>query len=211
MLAKTKKSLMWMMAVCGVVWAPMPARAQDIDFAEEIELALMEDREALTLRSSASRSSAFRCSGSTTLGGAGDTFRRSDTRACSGARHGSIVPRGGFVPGVQGRTFVASITPCVGGRATLFTTSGQFVAAGRNRGGCPNGRATVDFCAPGGGGAVQLAQRFGEQLILQWQTSRGTECFRVFPRYTTRNGRCVPNRPGVGERGEAPLRGGVCR
>lgn len=157
-----------------------------------------------------SRSTAFRCSGKTTLGGFGDTIRRSDTRACGSGRKAEIVPRGGFVPGVQRRTLVASLTPCVSGNASLFTTSGQFVVAGKRRGGCPNGRATIDFCAAGGG-AVQIAQRFGEQLILQWQTARGVECFRVFPRYTTRNGQCVPNRPGVNERGEAPLQRGVCK
>jgi hypothetical protein len=157
-----------------------------------------------------SRSAAFRCSGTTTLGGFGDTIRRSDTRACGGGRRADIVPRGGFVPGVQRRTLVASLTPCVSGTATLFTTDGKFIVAGKRRGGCPNGRATIDFCAAGGG-AVQIAQRFGEQTILQWQTARGVECFRVFPRYTTRNGQCVPNRPGVNERGEAPLQRWVCK
>jgi hypothetical protein len=157
-------------------------------------------------------SKGFQCTGATTLGGFGDTFRRSDTRACPGpSRRSGIVPRGGFVPGLSNRTFVASITPCTAGKASLYTANGEFIMDGSSRGGCPNGRSTVDFCAPGGGGAVELARRFGEEMILQWETRSGVECFRVFPRYTTRNGRCEPNRSGVNEPGEGPLQGGVCR
>ena len=154
----------------------------------------------------------FKCTGATTLGGFGDTFRRSDTRACRGpVGRSGIVQRSGFVPGLSNRTFVASITPCTAGKASLYTANGEFIMDGSSRGGCPNGRATVDFCAPGGGGAVELARRFGEEMILQWETRSGVECFRVYPRYTTRDGRCQPNRSGVNEPGEAPLRAGVCR
>lgn len=207
-----RKGFLWTVVLCSLVGAYAPIAAQEFELSDDVELYTMSDSEVLALRASGSASSAFRCSGSTTLGGFGDTFRRSDTRACSGARSkGAVRSKGGFVPGVQGRTFGASISPCASGRATLFTPSGELVAAGRNRGGCPNGRATIDFCSPGGGGAVALAKRFGEQLILQWETARGAECFRVFPRYTIRNGKCVPNRSGVGERGEPPLRAGVCR
>jgi hypothetical protein len=159
---------------------------------------------------SGSGSGDFQCGGKTTLGGFGDTFRRSDTRACR-APSARAFGKGGFVPGLSNRTFVASITPCGRGKATLFTPDGEVVVAGAPRGGCPNGRATVDFCAPSGGGAVELARRFGEELILQWETNAGVECFRVFPRYTTRNGRCEPNRAGVNEPGEPPLSRGLCR
>lgn len=159
---------------------------------------------------SGSGSGDFQCGGKTTLGGFGDTFRRSDTRACR-APSARAFGKGGFVPGLSNRTFVASITPCGRGKATLFTPDGEVVVAGVPRGGCPNGRATVDFCGPNGGGAVEIARRFGEELILQWETNAGVECFRVFPRYTTRNGRCEPNRAGVNEPGEPPLSRGVCR
>lgn len=159
---------------------------------------------------SGSGSAGFQCGGKTTLGGFGDTFRRSDTRACR-APSARAFGKGGFVPGLSNRTFVASITPCGRGKGTLFTPDGELVVAGVPRGGCPNGRATVDFCGPNGGGAVEIARRFGEELILQWETNEGVECFRVFPRYTTRNGRCEPNRAGVNEPGEPPLSRGVCR
>jgi hypothetical protein len=152
----------------------------------------------------------FQCGGKTTLGGFGDTFRRSDTRACR-APSSRVSGKAGFVPRLSNRTFVASITPCTRGRANLFTLDGELVVAGVSRGGCPNGRATVDFCGPDGGGSVEIARRFGEELILQWETDEGVECFRVFPRYTIRNGRCEPNRSGVNEPGEPPLSQGVCR
>jgi hypothetical protein len=158
---------------------------------------------------SGSGSGDFQCGGKTTLGGFGDTFRRSDTRACR-APSARAFGKGGFVPGLSNRTFVASITPCARGTGTLFTPDGELVVAGVPRSGCPNGRATVDFCGPNGGGAVEIARRFGEELILQWETNAGVECFRVFPRYTTRNGRCEPNRAGVNEPGEPPLSRGVC-
>jgi hypothetical protein len=154
--------------------------------------------------------STFRCGGQKgSLGGFGDTFRRSDTRSCGGSRK-DFYPRGGFVPGLVNRTYVASFTPCVAGRGTLFTPEGELVARGVSRGGCPNGRATVDFCLPGGGGAVAMARKHGEKGILQWETPNGVECFNVLFRCTIRNGRLVPNRPGVQERGEPSL-GGVCR
>jgi hypothetical protein len=214
------KQLLRLVALAAVPFfvATTNASAQDTQIEEMSELFNIEivgpyDAEAEQSVhprfKSTANSAAFRCDGKAgSLGGSGDTFRRSDTRRCSAAR--ATFPRGGFVPGLANRTYVASITPCTGGRGSLFTPEGELVARGSTRGGCPNGRATVDFCLPNGGGAVAMASKFGERGILQWETSRGVECFNILYRCTIRNGRIVPNRSGVQERGEPSL-AGVCR
>jgi hypothetical protein len=134
--------------------------------------------------------------------GFGDTTKPSDTRFasqfCSGRRSTaeSLMTRA-FVPGFGDRIFNNSLTPCEPLRQARLFCGTELISTASIRPGCPNGRATFDFCGPRGGGvrAIDAACR-GRKMTVEVTTARGGSfCYNPpGANITFRNGRRQPNR-----------------
>lgn len=145
--------------------------------------------------------SAQRCDSTMQLG-FGDTTKPSDTRFaaqwCRGTRSTADgVSAKSFVPGGGDRIFNNSLSPCEPVQSAKLFCGSSLIAQGSVRPGCPNGRSTLDFCAPSGGGARAIDAACGRRKMTIQATRRDGSTFCYSPpgaNITFRNGRLEPNR-----------------